>query len=45
MLVRAEVTADRDEGGDVASKGSWAGWVRFAGILMIVIGSIDFIRD
>jgi hypothetical protein len=28
----------------VASKGAWAGWIRFAGILMIVIGSIDFIQ-
>ena len=28
----------------MASKGAWAGWIRFAGILMIVIGSIDFIQ-
>jgi hypothetical protein len=26
----------------VASKGFWAGWVGFAGLLMIVIGSLDF---
>ena len=28
----------------MASKGAWAGWIRFAGILMIVIGSIDFVQ-
>ena len=36
--------ANRDEGGDVASKDFWAGWVGFAGWLMIVIGSIDFFQ-
>jgi len=28
----------------VASKGFWAGWVWFAGLLMIVIGSLDFFQ-
>jgi hypothetical protein len=28
----------------VASKGFWAGWVGFAGTLMIVIGSLDFFQ-
>ena len=28
----------------MASKGFWAGWVGFAGWLMIVIGSIDFFQ-
>jgi hypothetical protein len=30
--------------GDVASKSFWAGWVWFAGLLMIVIGSLDFFQ-
>ena len=28
----------------MASKSSWAGWIGFAGWLMIVIGSIDFFQ-
>jgi hypothetical protein len=28
----------------VASKGFWAGWVWFAALLMIVIGSLDFFQ-
>jgi hypothetical protein len=28
----------------VASKGAWAGWVAFAGLLMMVIGGLDFLQ-
>jgi hypothetical protein len=28
----------------VASKGFWAGWVWFAGMLMVVMGSLDFFQ-
>jgi hypothetical protein len=28
----------------VASKGAWAGWVAFAGLLMMIIGGLDFFQ-
>ena len=28
----------------MASKGFWAGWVVFAGLLMVIIGSLDFFQ-
>jgi hypothetical protein len=28
----------------VASKGAWAGWVAFAGLLMMIIGGLDFLQ-
>ncbi len=28
----------------MASKGAWAGWVAFAGLLMMVIGGLDFLQ-
>jgi hypothetical protein len=30
------------KGGSVAKNSSWAGWIGFAGLLMIVMGAIDF---
>ena len=32
------------EGGRVASKGFWAGWVAFAGLLLMIIGGLDFMQ-
>ena len=28
----------------MASKGAWAGWVAFAGLLMMIIGGLDFFQ-
>ena len=28
----------------MASKGAWAGWVAFAGLLLMVIGGLDFLQ-
>jgi hypothetical protein len=28
----------------VASKGAWAGWVGFAGLLLMIIGGLDFLQ-
>lgn len=28
----------------MASKGAWAGWVAFAGMLMLIIGGLDFFQ-
>jgi hypothetical protein len=28
----------------VASKGAWAGWVAFAGLLLMIIGGLDFLQ-
>ena len=32
------------EGGNVASKGAWAGWVAFAGMLLMILGGIDILQ-
>ena len=44
MLAAAETVLIETKEGDVASKGTWTGWVWFAGVLMIVIGSLDFFQ-
>jgi hypothetical protein len=44
MLARAETLLIETKEGDVASKGFWAGWVVFAGMLMVIIGSLDFFQ-
>ena len=44
MLAPAETLLTETKEGDVASKGTWTGWVWFAGVLMIVIGSLDFFQ-
>jgi hypothetical protein len=44
MLAPAEALLIETKEGDVASKGTWSGWVWFAGVLMIVIGSLDFFQ-
>jgi hypothetical protein len=28
----------------VASKGAWAGWIAFAGILLMIVGGLDFFQ-
>ena len=44
MLARAETLLVETKEEDVASKSFWAGWVLFAGIVMVVIGSLDFFQ-
>src|SRR4051812_13162907 len=44
MLARAETLLIETKGGAMASKTTWTGWVWFAGMLMVVIGSIDFFQ-
>jgi hypothetical protein len=44
MLARVETLLIETKEGDVASKGFWTGWVVFAGLLMVIIGSLDFFQ-
>jgi hypothetical protein len=38
------VSSQAVKGGKMASEGFWAGWAWFAGLLMIVIGFLDFFQ-
>ena len=44
MLARAETLLIETKEENVASKGFWTGWVWFAGLVMILIGSLDFFQ-
>jgi hypothetical protein len=44
MLAHAETLLIETKEENVASKGFWTGWVWFAGLVMILIGSLDFFQ-